>query len=260
MNCHDLQDCLSRGQPVTGELAEHVEGCGGCRAMLAALSQRHSVPNREVLEGVRRSIAATSVAVRPLPSDGAMISMALVFFVVFSLIATVPFGFDALHELTWAQKSIYYGGISACAISFALVTVEQMVPGSRRRLSAAFVSGASLLLIAGLAVFLFPNFDLSDFVSEGIPCLRLGTACAAISGGLGYLLLRKGFFITAVKAGATAGFFAGLAGIAVLALHCPIENAAHILVWHLGAMLTAGTLGAIAGYAGSRLSTKHLAH
>jgi hypothetical protein len=73
----------------------------------------------------------------------------------------------------------------------------------------------------------------------------LGLVCGALSAAPFWLLLRKGFLASPVAAGATIGSFAGFAGVAVLALHCPIENSAHILVWHLGAMMLAAMAGIV---------------
>jgi hypothetical protein len=50
----------------------------------------------------------------------------------------------------------------------------------------------------------------------------------------------------------TGGAFAGLTGVGVLALCCPILNTPHILVWHLGVVLVAMFAGGIAGLALTR--------
>jgi hypothetical protein len=43
------------------------------------------------------------------------------------------------------------------------------------------------------------------------------------------------------------GCFAGFAGVAVLSLHCPLQNSAHIIVWHLGAMALSALCGMTIG-------------
>jgi hypothetical protein len=134
-----------------------------------------------------------------------------------------------------------------CAAWFSIATVQEIIPGSKHRTNAIATILVPTLLLALLVSVLFHNFNLNGFVSLGIPCFRLGVVCAAISAALLCLFLRKGLFATPILAGATVGLFAGLVGIAVLALHCPIENSAHILVWHLGAMVVAGTGGAAVG-------------
>jgi hypothetical protein len=90
---------------------------------------------------------------------------------------------------------------------------------------------------------IFSNYGTSNFVTSGIPCLRLGSISALISGVLGWRLLRRGYFVSPRETILLFSFFAGLVGVAVLALHCPIRNSLHFLVWHLGAMVLAGIAG-----------------
>ena len=130
---------------------------------------------------------------------------------------------------------------------FSVTTVQEMIPGSKRKSSPRWAIAAATLSLALLVSVLFRNFDLDRFVALGIPCLRLGCICAVVAGALFWFVLRKGSFTSPVAASTTAGFFAGLAGVAVLALHCPIQNSAHIIVWHLGAMVLGGLGGAIIG-------------
>jgi hypothetical protein len=54
--------------------------------------------------------------------------------------------------------------------------------------------------------------------------------------------------------GATAGALAGLSGLTVLEVFCPNLNKYHVLVWHLGAVLTSiigcVAIGLLAEYSG----------
>jgi hypothetical protein len=70
--------------------------------------------------------------------------------------------------------------------------------------------------------------------------------------GLTWLLMRRGF-VTDPLAGAVAGgAFAGLLGMAVLALHCPIFSATHIIVWHAGVIVVTSVAGACIGWIQTR--------
>jgi len=95
---------------------------------------------------------------------------------------------------------------------------------------------------------LFSDHSTVRFVSQGIPCLRLGVISALVSGLLGWRLLQRGYLVSPRETIVLYGFFAGLVGVAVLALHCPIRNSLHVLVWHLGAMVLAGLLGLLLGW------------
>jgi hypothetical protein len=199
------------------------------------------------VDQIQRLITASLKPVQPLPSDRTLILVFLTLFTAVSLLATIPVGYIGFRVLSVQQRIAYYLAISLYAILFAVTTSQQMIPGVKRTVHPRWLIIAALLSLALVCVLLVPNFDLDRFVSLGIPCLRLGTICALLSGALFWFVLRKGFSTSPVEASTSMGFFAGLAGVAVLALHCPIENATHILVWHLGAMVLGGLGGAIVG-------------
>jgi hypothetical protein len=69
---------------------------------------------------------------------------------------------------------------------------------------------------------------------------------AAVLGGW---LVRRGYVLHPVRAGLLAGTFAGLAGLAMLELHCTNFEAAHVLVWHTLVVPVSATAGALAGWA-----------
>lgn len=248
MNCEDLKRTLARGEPVIGALADHVRNCPGCGALLAALSQPKELPDQQRLNRVAAEITSSLRPVSPLPSDGKMMLFAFAFFIGAACLMTIPFGYDGFHNLSALQKFLYYATLAVLGIFFSLATVEAIVPGSKRRVNPALVVAGSVVLLAILSMVLFPQFGLEDFTAKGIPCLQLGLVCAAISFGLAILFLRKGYSVSPVWTSAVAGCFAGLAGVAVLALHCVQQNSPHVMVWHLGVMVISGLTGAALGY------------
>jgi hypothetical protein len=255
MNCEDMTELLSEGAPLTDSAKHHLMSCAACRAMLQALTLPEADMDTARISTIERLISASLKPVRPLPSDRTLIWQFLLLFSVFSLVAAIPVGYNGFHVLNPVQRIAYYGLILLYAVWFSLVTVQQMIPGSKRKTRPDRIIAAALVSLTLLAVVLFYNFDLGNFVVLGVPCLRLGSICALVSGGLFFVLLRKGFFTSPVAASTTVGFFAGWSGVAVLALHCPIENSAHIIVWHLGAMVLAGLAGALAGTLRRRTAT-----
>jgi hypothetical protein len=256
MNCDGIKQCLSEARPLTGSAQDHLESCAGCRAMVEALDPVKDMPSEQRITRIQRLMTASLEPVRPLPPDRTLISISVALFVAFSLLAAVPVGYNGLHVLSAQQRLAYYSVITVCAIFFSAATVQQMIPGSKRNLSPQWVVVAVLLSLTSLAIALHRNFELTQFVKLGMPCLQLGCICAAVSGALSYFIVRKGFLTCPIKASTTMGFFAGLAGVAVLALHCPIKNSAHIMVWHLGAMVLGGAGGAVVGAFWRRLPRK----
>jgi hypothetical protein len=204
-------------------------------------------PDEKRLEEIRGLLTSRLGPVRPLPSNPVLIALALTSFALISLLATMYGGHRALHVLNTFQMVVYFGSFLLLAILFAMAVLEQMIPGSKRRVRpGVLMAGAALFLVA-LAPVLFENFGLAGFVKEGVPCLEFGTMCAAVGGILGFFLIRKGFLTTPLEAGILTGCFAGLSGVTALGFVCPFLNAPHILVWHFGTMAIGTSAGALIG-------------
>ena len=259
MNCDDVNKCLAEGHPLNASAEEHVRTCSGCRSMLDAFGQPAGQPEAARVEQISKLIRSSLEPVRPLPSDGVMIGMAVGLFLGFSILVGVLLGDAGFRSLSALQRFVYYAAIIISAALFGSVTVQEMIPGSRKRLSGGMAALVSFASIVAVAILLFQNFDLADFVRTGVPCLIMGSCCAAVSGLIGYFFIRKGFGVSSLRLFATAGFYCGLAGVGVLSLCCPIQNSVHIIVWHLGAMVLAGLAGAILGLVREQFSAKHAA-
>jgi hypothetical protein len=247
MNCREFRDWLAQGQPVTGSAVEHLHSCGGCQMMLSSIEPLGELPDEQRLAQLKERIGRNAAAVRPLPSDGDLFVIALSTFLVFSILLATTVGYQGFLRLSLLQRICDYSAILLAGTLFSAAIVQEIVPGARRRIDPVAILTFCVLLLSATTVALFPNFDLAYFVTRGIPCLRFGLVCAAISAGLGFWLIRRGYASVPVRLGTVFGAFAGLVGVAALALHCPILNAAHILVWHCGAMLIGGAAGAVFG-------------
>ena len=195
-----------------------------------------TLPDPKRLENMRAVFTQELDPVRPLPSNVVMTSIALVGFVAFCILVAWPVGLYGFQEFSLSQKAIYYTVVLAFAALFSLASVEHMIPGAKRHFGIWALVGAALLGVVLLAFFLFPAHSLENFVKTGYPCLRLGLISAALSGLLGFLASRKGLFTSPVSSAVLLAAFSGFAGVGVLALHCPIQNWAHIVTWHLGAI------------------------
>jgi Negative regulator of sigma F len=247
MSCDEIRQFLAEGEELSPAAREHLSSCPSCRAMCAVLEQPAAVPDSDRLNEIRSRLTSRLSPVRALPPNRVLTAVALASFASILLAATLYDGHQALHALTPFQMLVYFGSFLLLAIFFSVALVEQIVPGSKRRVnSGALLAGAWLLLIA-LIPLLFRRFELNNFVEDGLPCLKLGTAGAVLAGCLGFVLMRKGFLTSPLQASLLLGSFAGLAGVTALALICPYLNAPHILVWHLGPMVIGGLGGTAIG-------------
>ena len=243
MSCEDVRQELSIGKSISGRAAEHVQSCPGCSRMIQALRTPTEMPGQAKLAAVQERVLASLQPVRPLPSDGKLTLLALLFFVVFVNAVTMLFGYTGYEHMNAMQRLWYIATILVLAVVFTRSVSEQVIPGQRARVGVIGPIAGSMVLLALLVSTLFPHFETTSFVARGIPCLRLGMACAAVCSLLVFPFVRRGFSPSPLLAGGIVAAFGGLTGVGVLALHCPLLNAAHIMVWHLGAIALSSVAG-----------------
>ncbi len=210
---------------------------------------KNAEPQADLLVGIRSTISRSLRPVRPLPSDSALLAVVLLGLFALIAIGTLMAGWVGLLATTPRQRLLYYGPIAIAAYLLARASISQMIPGSRSRVAGKPELLGLLGALIALVWFLFPGNLTEDFVSTGIPCLRLGLLCALPAAALTVILLRKGFVTDWIAAALSLGALSGIAGFGVLALHCPIQNSFHILVWHMGVIGITVVLGGAAGWA-----------
>ncbi len=209
---------------------------------------RQANPDAARLAQVREKFAASATPVRPLPSSGNLTTAIVAVFLVLAIALAAPFGYHGFAKMSLAAVWVDYSAIALLAAVLAGIVIDAMIPGSRRVLSPLAGAAAAALLLCTATLLLFPDFDMARFVARGIPCLRLGTLCAIPGGLAAWALMRRGFVTNPPHAAMGGGALAGLLGIAVLALHCPILSAPHIIVWHVGVIAVTSVAGALAGW------------
>jgi hypothetical protein len=196
---------------------------------------------------IAAQFAASATPLRPLPSNLALWAIGFTIFALLALVVAKLVGLKAVAVLSGDQMVIYYGVLLLFAALFSRALIERMIPASKRVVPSTVLSIAALVVLGLLAAVLFADHGTRNFVSQGIPCLSMGVVSALIGGFLGWRLLQRGYLVSPRETISLYGFFAGLLGVTVLALHCPILNSLHVLVWHLGAMLLAGLAGFLWG-------------
>ena len=209
-------------------------------------------PSAARVAAIEKTVIAAIKPVRPMPSNTALILVCTAAFLVLTVAVGSLFGLLGFHARSLPQMLIEYSTVMASAVLLSVSVVSEMAPGSRIRVPVSLAIVVPLLALALSSPLLFPDFARNRFLQSGIPCLRLGTFCAAGGALLSWAFLRLGYINDPMRASLSAAALSGLLGVGVLALHCPLLNAAHILVWHLGVLAIAIAGGAWAGYAASR--------
>jgi Negative regulator of sigma F len=201
-----------------------------------------------VLERVTVSIAPSLKPVRPLPSTPILSAGLFFTCAAVSLIGAAVFGFYGIGKMTPWQRALVFSSLAALICISGAAFVNEMIPGSRRRISARALLATGIAVLLGVFAFLFRDYRIEHFVSAGIPCLVTGFLFAIPAAFLGWLVLRRGFAVNFISAGTAAGTLAGLAGVGLLELHCANFQAAHILVWHTAVIPLSAAAGALLGW------------
>lgn len=217
--------------------------------VLKGIAREPHVLKAETLERISDSIKTSLRPVRPMPPAWLLAGGLVLICAAVALAGAAHAGFYGVEKMDLIERALIFSTLVVFVWMVGIGFVHEMVPGSRRRVA----PGALLAIVCGflLGVFalLFRDDQTSEFFSTGIACLLTGVLFAVPTALLAWLLLRRGFAINPVSAGMAAGTLAGLAGLAMLELHCPNFQAAHVLVWHVAVLPVSGAAGAFVAWA-----------
>jgi hypothetical protein len=184
--------------------------------------------------------------VTPLASPWLYILILLLLFAAAAVDSAAILGMAGLRALSPAQRVLIFAALCGVASVAAVACARQMRPASGRNLAVfAWVLAPSLL--APVFALLLSGYDPLHFVHEGIPCLVAGLSIAIPTGLAVSVLVSRGFVLDWSVAGLAAGVLGGLAGVAMLEMHCPNLKAIHVIVWHMAVVVVSGALGYLAG-------------
>jgi hypothetical protein len=202
-----------------------------------------------VLRRVADSIQPSMQRVRPLPRTWVLAGGLVLICATAALAGAARAGFYGFEKMDLLERVLVFSTLGVLAWAAGVGFVNEMIPGSRRRISAAGLLRLGYVVLLMVFALLFHDYHTEHFVSAGLLCLLTGVLHAIPAGLLSWLVLRRGFAVNALSAGAVAGTLAGLAGVGLLELHCPNFQAMHILIWHTAVLVVSGGLGALVGKA-----------
>jgi hypothetical protein len=195
------------------------------------------------------SIKSSLRPLRPLPPTWILACGLALICVAVALAGAARAGFYGIEKMGLLQRALIFPMLGILVWVAGTEFVNEMIPGSRRRLSPAALLGMSIVVLVGVFALLFHDYRTEHFVSAGVVCLLTGFLHAVPVALLCWLVLRRGFAVNSVSAGLVAGVLAGLAGVGVLELHCANFQAAHVLVWHSAVVPLSGAAGALVAWA-----------
>ena len=207
--------------------------------------------NPALLDRVAKSIEFTLRPVRPLPPTWVLSGSLMLICAGIATAGATVLGLHGIHKMNVLDRSVIFPALGILVGLTATAFVVEMIPGSRRRVAPVPMLVVSSLALLAIFAVLFRELRTDHFLSQGLVCLSAGLLHAIPTGLASWLLLRRGFAVNPSTAGLAAGTLAGLAGVAMLELHCPNFQTLHVLVWHTAVLLVSGALGASLIWAGT---------
>lgn len=196
-------------------------------------------PSRELEDRIRRAVAGeqgTIAPVRPLAAPHVRAAIA----------GTV--GLGAALAVAWVagmhvrQPFPWVGAAAAIAVAVLGVwfAMRLVVPGG---------APSRPWVVAFLLVPLFFAGIVLALVGSGgalgpMKCLKLGLLVAVVPWLGTMAMLWRGYSLLPATAGGVAGMAAGLYGLAMLHLACPMLAGPHLLFFHGGVLVVAAVVGA----------------
>ena len=215
--------------------------------------QRAAGSSREVparlLERIADSVAASLQPVRPLPPNWVLSGALGLIGGAVALIGAGRAGFQGFEALGFLSRVLILSALALFIWAAARRAVDEWTPGSPRRLSTGGLVAALSVALAVVLGLLFDDYRTESFFAAGLTCLSTGVSHAVPAALIGWWVLRRGCALDSVSAGLAVGGLAGLAGLAVLELHCANFEALHVLVWHTLVVPMSAGFGALIGWA-----------
>lgn len=198
-----------------------------------------------LLERIAGQIKPTLRPVRPMAPAWLLTGSLILISVAVALAGTARAGFFGIELLTPIERALIFPALVLFLCIAARELAAAMIPGSRRLVPPGALAAISCLVLMVIFAGSFRDYHTTHFVAAGVSCLAAGMVHALPVALLSWLLLRRGFALNPVAAGAVAGTLAGLAGVTMLELHCPNFQLFHVLVWHTAVIPFCGAAGAL---------------
>lgn len=258
MNCNDIDGALNEGAIASlskPPVQKHLNRCARCRKLVAALSQPASAsldaPLPAALQQIESRLLSDLRPVRRTKKEHLLAALAAIF-LGGGAFGVYRIGAFALAVMSPFQAGVMLGAVGIGAVLTAYSLVNLIMPGSLHRIPPTVLPFAIALPFAMATVVLFRFQHVQTFWAPAWWCIRAGTCYGALAVVPLWLVFRRGAVLSPIMTGLSSGLFAGLVGIMVLEIHCPILDASHILFAHLGVLVLLAAIGVAAGLAAEK--------
>jgi hypothetical protein len=196
VDCKDINLALideSMASPLPSEAEDHLRTCVRCRKLVVAVSLPvpETRPSPACLRRIETVIAADMHPVHPIARKSYLFAAFVVIFTASVVLGVSRVGALPIAVMSLLQTSVMLGALAISTGLLASSLVNQMVPGSRYRISPRLLPlGITISLTIVIAV-LFQFQHEQNFWAKGWACIRarrsehwpqcpFGWSCAAV--------------------------------------------------------------------------------
>ncbi len=198
-----------------------------------------------LLDRISTSIGSHLCPVDALPPSWILTGGLVLISGIVAVAGAMLLGPHGVQKMSMVEIALIFSVLATLIWLAANLCVAEAIPGSRRPMAPWLLALSACIGLAAVFGLLFHDYRTERFVSQGVACLAAGLV-NAIPASLGtWWILRRGFSVNSAAAGFAKGALAGLAGIAMLELHCPNFEAPHVIVWHIAVLPVSGALGVL---------------
>jgi hypothetical protein len=196
-----------------------------------------------LLDRISTSLGSGLQPAKPMPARWVLAGGLLLISAAMAIVMAVVLGPHGIQKMTAGQREPMFAVLGLLMLLSAVLCVSESIPGSRRPVRPGVLIVCGCMVLAATFAVLFHEYQTARFVFEGLKCLVAGVAAAVPVALANWFLLKRGYFVNRTAAGLAGGTLAGLAGIAMLEIHCPNFEVPHLLVWHIAVLPLCAVLG-----------------
>jgi len=212
-----------------------------------ASAERAPAISAKLQDKLRSALTPALMPVKPIPSQRMLVLMFLAVFVPCATVLVAFLSKIGLALMTRTQVVSMTAILAAAGTLFSWLLAWEMVPGSRRVFSPSLTLAATGIGVVALIALLFSWRVSAHFVSDGWPCAALELIIAIPGAALFWLVARRGALFASSGLGATIAGIAAALALIPLQSQCMLQQAPHLLVWHVGTAALLIGLGAFLG-------------
>jgi hypothetical protein len=246
MNCHDIDRLLIAGTDPSAwppEARLHAESCARCQDLLGLESKNPLGQPQPAFSpapgGVAEAILKGLSPVTPLAGNATLTLFLIAAVAAAMALLLAIVGAKGFPVMSNFQRIVFGTVLTAMLFVTAAAYVKRLIPGSLLTIPVRPTLAVLSVLFACLVAWQFHRTYDIPMGAANLQCYEEGVIAAALTFLVGWWSGRRGFWKGNRTAIETLCLLSAAAALLMLTIHCPLQNARHVFIAHIGAFLTA---------------------